>query len=191
VVPTVDALLLSTMLPFVVKELNEALLTVPVMSAATVFIVAFASAVTETSIELVSAELLPVTDRLLLDDVRSMVSALSVKTMLPSLAVVLTVEAELESVMLPVVDVAFNVPALAVPRMSAAALVMVAVSSAVALRLSALAASVLVPLTVRLLLDDVSETLTPLSVKAKLPSLAVVVTVVALVEAVRVPVPLD
>jgi hypothetical protein len=48
------------------------------------------------------------TMRLLLLDVRFMFSALSVKATLPSLAVVFTVEAELDRLILPDADTAIN-----------------------------------------------------------------------------------
>jgi hypothetical protein len=106
-----------------------------------------------------------------------------------SSAVVLTVEAELERLTTPVDDVAVSEELLTDPSMSAATVVTEADGSAVALRVSVLAEFVLVPVTVKLSLVDVSATVSPLSIIETSLSAAKLLIVDASDDNVTVPVP--
>jgi hypothetical protein len=116
---------------------------------------------------------------------------LALRTSETSSAVVVTVEAEPDRAMLPLPDVAVSEELLTDPSMSAATVVTEADGSAVAFRVSVLAESVLVPLTVRLLLVDVSDTVLALTVIETSLSAAVVLIVDASVDTVNNPVPDD
>jgi hypothetical protein len=119
------------------------------------------------------------------------VALLAERLRVTSSALVLTVAAELERLTTPLSDVAVSEDAVTEPSMSAATVVIEALGSAVTLRLSVLAEFVLVPLTVKLLLVDVSNTLSPLRVIETLLSAALLLIVDASVETVSKPVPVD
>jgi hypothetical protein len=129
----------------------------------------------------------PTTVRLLLKDVRETFSALSVNPTLPSVAIVLTVEAELLKVILPLAVVDCSAELLTEPRMSAASARTDTVPSAITLKVSWLAESVLVPDTVKLLLFEVSDTLPALRERVTLPSVAVVLIVEAVEDRLMLP----
>jgi hypothetical protein len=85
-------------------------------------------------------------------------SALKDRFTLPSVAVVLIVEAFEDRLMLPLFDAAVTDRLLTVPKMSAASVVMLAELSATALNVKELFASVAALVTVKLLLFELSDT---------------------------------